>query len=71
MCFFTEVGKNINQDKALSLKRYVEDYHKYVSSLNVPSIQSDAKDHQNLDQRARKRKGMIICPKALVWCGIK
>ncbi|XP_026187338.1 transmembrane and death domain protein 1 [Mastacembelus armatus] len=50
-----EVGKNINQDKALSLKRYVEDYHKYVNSLNVPSIQSDAKEHQHAGQRIRKR----------------
>ncbi|KAF3861061.1 hypothetical protein F7725_001316 [Dissostichus mawsoni] len=29
-----EVGKNINQDKALSLKRYVEDYHKYKGPLD-------------------------------------
>ncbi|XP_076598175.1 transmembrane and death domain protein 1 [Chaetodon auriga] len=51
-----EVGKNINQDKILSLKRYVEDYHKYVSSLNLPPVQSDAKDHQHEGQRVRKRK---------------
>ncbi|XP_056240013.1 transmembrane and death domain protein 1-like isoform X1 [Seriola aureovittata] len=48
-----EVGKNINQDKALSLKRYVDDYHKFVSSLNVPS---DAKPPQHAGQRVRKRK---------------
>nr|XP_020473474.1 uncharacterized protein LOC109970327 isoform X2 [Monopterus albus] len=47
-----EVGQNINQDKILSLKRYVEDYHRYVQSLNIPSIQSDEKDHQHA---ARKR----------------
>ncbi|XP_070695071.1 transmembrane and death domain protein 1 [Pempheris klunzingeri] len=51
-----EVGKNINQDKALSLKRYVEGYHKYVSSLNFPSVQSDTKHRQHEDQRVRKRK---------------
>uniref|UniRef100_A0A3B5AWE3 Si:ch211-226m16.3 n=1 Tax=Stegastes partitus TaxID=144197 RepID=A0A3B5AWE3_9TELE len=50
------VGKNINQDKALSLKRYVEDYHKYVSSLNVPSVKSDTKDQQHAHQRVRERK---------------
>uniref|UniRef100_A0A3B4TDH9 Si:ch211-226m16.3 n=1 Tax=Seriola dumerili TaxID=41447 RepID=A0A3B4TDH9_SERDU len=47
------IGKNINQDKALSLKRYVDDYHKYVSSLNVPS---DAKNPRHAGQRVRKRK---------------
>ncbi|KAM7405181.1 hypothetical protein PAMP_012462 [Pampus punctatissimus] len=51
-----EVGKNINQDKALSLKRYVEDYHKYVSSLNFPPVQPDTKNHQHAEQRVRKRK---------------
>nr|XP_046253825.1 transmembrane and death domain protein 1-like [Scatophagus argus] len=52
----TEVGKNINQDKVLSLKRYVEDYHKYVSSLNFPSVQSNAKNDQHEDQKVEKRK---------------
>uniref|UniRef100_A0A3Q3EZ01 Death domain-containing protein n=1 Tax=Kryptolebias marmoratus TaxID=37003 RepID=A0A3Q3EZ01_KRYMA len=48
------VGKNINQDKALSLKRYVEDYHKYVSSLNIQSANEDTKNHQH--QRVKKTK---------------
>ncbi|XP_039894079.1 transmembrane and death domain protein 1-like [Simochromis diagramma] len=48
----TEVGKNINQDKALSLKRYVEDYHKYVNSLNFVS---DTKHQKRGHQRDRKR----------------
>ncbi|XP_030590505.1 transmembrane and death domain protein 1 isoform X2 [Archocentrus centrarchus] len=48
-----EMGKNINQDKALNLKRYVEDYHKYVSSLNFQSV---TKHHQYGHQRVRKRK---------------
>ncbi|XP_061590631.1 transmembrane and death domain protein 1-like [Cololabis saira] len=43
-----EMGKNINQDKALSLKRFVEDYHKYVNSLNVP------KKRQRGHKRLRK-----------------
>ncbi|XP_070767281.1 transmembrane and death domain protein 1 [Enoplosus armatus] len=52
-----EVGKNINQDMALSLKRNVEDYHKYVNSLNFPPVQSDTKDHQQHEgQRVRKRR---------------
>ncbi|XP_039460818.1 transmembrane and death domain protein 1-like isoform X2 [Oreochromis aureus] len=49
----TEVGKNINQDKALSLKRYVEDYHKYVNSLNFVS---DTKQQKRGHQRVRKTK---------------
>ncbi|KAF3697257.1 hypothetical protein EXN66_Car012937 [Channa argus] len=51
-----EMGKNINQDKALSLKRYVEDYHKYATSLNVPPVQADANRQENLDQQAKTRK---------------
>lgn len=51
----TEVGKNINQDKSLKIKRFVEDYHKYVSSLNVPS---GAEHQQQKDPAKRgKRKG--------------
>ncbi|XP_045912827.1 transmembrane and death domain protein 1-like isoform X1 [Micropterus dolomieu] len=51
-----EAGKNINQDKVLSLKHNVEDYHQYVASRNFPHIQSDTKDHQHAAQRVRKRK---------------
>jgi len=53
---FTEVGKNINQDKILNLKRYVEDYHKYVESLNFPPKQSDSKDQQQ-NHEVKKRRG--------------
>ncbi|CAJ1084556.1 LOW QUALITY PROTEIN: uncharacterized protein C12orf81-like [Xyrichtys novacula] len=56
-----EVGKNINQDKLLNLKRYVEEYHKYASSLNVPPIQSDSK---NKKQKVKKRKGPLRCSKS-------
>ncbi|XP_058486586.1 transmembrane and death domain protein 1-like [Solea solea] len=48
-----EVGKNINQDKVLKLKRYVDGYHKYVSSLNIPSVQVDPK--QDAGQKVKKR----------------
>ncbi|KAK5895327.1 hypothetical protein CesoFtcFv8_011926 [Champsocephalus esox] len=55
-----EVGKNINQDKALSLKRYVEDYHKYMQSLNPPERQSDTKGQKKTKgQRVRKRKVLV------------
>ncbi|KAJ0064855.1 hypothetical protein NL108_016969 [Boleophthalmus pectinirostris] len=37
-----EVGKNINQDMSLSLRRYVEDYHKIVSSFSVPEEPAQA-----------------------------
>lgn len=55
---FTEVGKNINQDKSLSLKRYVEGYHKYVNSLKLQQAQSETKD--NTQRRDRKIKGMRV-----------
>ncbi|XP_071381132.1 transmembrane and death domain protein 1 [Centroberyx affinis] len=51
-----EVGKNINQDKALSLKRYVEDYHKHVSSLKLLSVQPDTEIHNHTDQQVQRRK---------------
>uniref|UniRef100_G3PAD4 Si:ch211-226m16.3 n=1 Tax=Gasterosteus aculeatus TaxID=69293 RepID=G3PAD4_GASAC len=42
-----EVGKNINQDKVLKIKRYVEDYHEYVKSLNIPLEQPASDDRQH------------------------
>ncbi|XP_029993830.1 transmembrane and death domain protein 1 isoform X2 [Sphaeramia orbicularis] len=51
-----EVGKNINQDKSLSLRRYVEDYHKLVNSLNFPQVQSDPGDHSHAESKTTKRK---------------
>ncbi|CAG6021851.1 unnamed protein product [Menidia menidia] len=51
-----EVGKNINQDKALDLKRYVEGYHEFVRSLNIPSLSSDTKPHGHEQQRTRTKK---------------
>ncbi|KAF7209173.1 transmembrane and death domain protein 1 isoform X2 [Nothobranchius furzeri] len=50
-----EVGKNINQDKTLSLKRYVEDYHTYVNSLNLQSENTDSKKRQR-ERRIEKLK---------------
>ncbi|XP_034552742.1 transmembrane and death domain protein 1-like isoform X2 [Notolabrus celidotus] len=57
-----EVGKNINQDKVLSLKRYVEDYHKYVASLNVPTVQPNTKTGKSEGKRVRKRKERAPVP---------
>ncbi|XP_028439860.1 transmembrane and death domain protein 1 isoform X1 [Perca flavescens] len=59
-----EVGKNINQDKALSLKRYVEDYHKYVNSLNFPPVQLDTKGQPHEEQKARTRTRRV---RDLTW----
>lgn len=51
---FTEVGKNINQDKILSLKRYVQGYHEHVKSLNSPP---DSESHRHEGKRSGKRRG--------------
>ncbi|KAA8591310.1 transmembrane and death domain protein 1 isoform X1 [Etheostoma spectabile] len=59
-----EVGKNINQDKALSLKRYVEDYHKYVSSLNFPPVQLDTTGQPQEEQKAGRRTRRV---RDLTW----
>ncbi|XP_037630095.1 transmembrane and death domain protein 1-like isoform X3 [Sebastes umbrosus] len=53
---YKEVGKNINQEKALNLKRYVEEYHKYVNSLNFPLEQPDTKEKPREGQTLRKRR---------------
>nr|XP_040048423.1 transmembrane and death domain protein 1-like [Gasterosteus aculeatus aculeatus]XP_040048424.1 transmembrane and death domain protein 1-like [Gasterosteus aculeatus aculeatus] len=51
-----EVGKNINQDKVLKIKRYVEDYHEYVKSLNIPLEQPASDDRQHDAHTVRKRR---------------
>ncbi|XP_069560275.1 transmembrane and death domain protein 1 [Brachyistius frenatus] len=53
-----EVGKSINQDKISNMKHYVEDYHKFVESLNSP----DKKDKQQAHQRVR-----IVKARDLTW----
>lgn len=57
VCFFAEVGKNINQDLSLRMKRFVEDYHKYAQSLNIPTPRPKTPDHQREGQRAKYREG--------------
>ena len=60
MFCFPEVGKNINQDQALKLKRYVEGYHKFVSSLNIPTVETDTKDKKRRKRGASKGKGSLF-----------
>lgn len=50
---FAEVGKNINEDLSQRLKRFVEDYHKYAQSLNVPKPPPKTAK----GQRAKRREG--------------
>ncbi|XP_014869593.1 PREDICTED: uncharacterized protein LOC106934302 isoform X1 [Poecilia mexicana] len=51
-----EVGKNINQDKLLNLKRYVEDYQKQANSLIDPPMKPDAHDPHDHRQKGRRIK---------------
>ncbi|XP_069046421.1 transmembrane and death domain protein 1 isoform X2 [Lepisosteus oculatus] len=48
-----EMGKNINQDKSLSLKKYVEDYHKHVEAMHSSLIEP-ATDHTTDSHRAAR-----------------
>ncbi|KAJ3586564.1 hypothetical protein NHX12_012961 [Muraenolepis orangiensis] len=59
------VGKNINQDQALSLKRYVEDYHKYVSRLKT--VHPERERHPEREHQPRQgqrntatRRGRVL-----------
>ncbi|XP_054912915.1 transmembrane and death domain protein 1-like [Poeciliopsis prolifica] len=48
-----EVGKNINQDKILNLKRYVEDYKKHALSDAKPDPQGNKDPHHHKGRRIR------------------
>ncbi|XP_057712875.1 transmembrane and death domain protein 1-like [Corythoichthys intestinalis] len=48
----TELGKNINQDKILNLKRYVEGYHEFVMSLNPQEEEEPETDQKKRQKRA-------------------
>ncbi|XP_062248631.1 transmembrane and death domain protein 1-like [Platichthys flesus] len=50
-----EVGTNVNEDKTWNLKRFVDGYHEYVSSLDVPSVRPGGK-RPRAAGRKRKRK---------------
>lgn len=51
------MGKNINQDKILNLKRYVEDYQKQANSLTDLPTKPDQHGH---NQEGRRIKSNII-----------
>ncbi|XP_027867104.1 transmembrane and death domain protein 1 isoform X1 [Xiphophorus couchianus] len=48
-----EVGKNINQDKILNLKRYVEDYQKHANSLTDLPAKPDQHGHSQEGRRIK------------------
>lgn len=39
--FSLELGKNINQDKILNLKRYAEGYHEFIKSMNFEEAEPE------------------------------
>ncbi|KAJ8370452.1 hypothetical protein SKAU_G00104800 [Synaphobranchus kaupii] len=49
-----EVGKNINQDKALSLQKYVEDYHRRVDTMGSSLVQPEMEPIQLASQQAMR-----------------
>ncbi|XP_043972515.1 transmembrane and death domain protein 1-like isoform X2 [Gambusia affinis] len=51
-----EVGKNINQDKILNLKRYVEDYKKQVNSLIDLPANPEPQGPKDPHQKGRRIK---------------
>ncbi|XP_035238116.1 transmembrane and death domain protein 1-like [Anguilla anguilla] len=51
----TEIGKNINQDKALSLQKYVEDYHRRVDTMGSPLVQPEMETIQLASQQAMRQ----------------
>ncbi|XP_064156331.1 transmembrane and death domain protein 1-like, partial [Anguilla rostrata] len=50
-----EIGKNINQDKALSLQKYVEDYHRHVDTMGSPLVQPEMETIQLASQQAMRQ----------------
>ncbi|XP_077368881.1 transmembrane and death domain protein 1 isoform X2 [Festucalex cinctus] len=50
-----ELGKNVNQDKLLNLKRYAEGYHDYIKSLNIEEAEPET------DQTKRQKRGPLRC----------
>ncbi|XP_062871963.1 transmembrane and death domain protein 1-like [Trichomycterus rosablanca] len=53
-----EVGKNINQDKALSMQRYVEEYHERINKMqsNLPQTQAEAEHHEEMPCCSEKQE---------------
>ncbi|XP_029580254.1 si:ch211-226m16.3 protein [Salmo trutta] len=65
-----EVGKNINQDKTLSIKKYVEEYHQRVSSIESPLVQSETEEH-HVDPKPQARHVRNIPVKELIWSDLE
>uniref|UniRef100_A0AAV2LZB9 Uncharacterized protein n=1 Tax=Knipowitschia caucasica TaxID=637954 RepID=A0AAV2LZB9_KNICA len=55
-----EMTKKFNEDKLLSLTRYVEDYHKTVSSFNVPEEPTEAKKKVKVRNLSSKNLDLIL-----------
>ncbi|XP_070961634.1 transmembrane and death domain protein 1 [Oncorhynchus clarkii lewisi] len=65
-----EVGKNINQDKTLSMKKYVEEYHQRVSSIESPLVQSETGEH-HVDPKPQARHVRNIPVTELIWSDLE
>ncbi|XP_077586785.1 si:ch211-226m16.3 protein isoform X2 [Stigmatopora nigra] len=50
----TELGKNINQDKILNLKRYVEGYHEFIMAQN--SKEEEDEEEPEADEPKRQKR---------------
>ncbi|XP_061115070.1 transmembrane and death domain protein 1-like [Conger conger] len=50
-----EVGKNINQDKALSLQKYVEDYHRRVEAVGSSLVEPDMEPLQLASRQSTRQ----------------
>lgn len=48
------MGKNINQDKSLGMKKYVEDFQKGVEAMQSSMIAPDS--HKSADKLRRERE---------------
>ncbi|KAJ8016884.1 hypothetical protein DPEC_G00011980 [Dallia pectoralis] len=60
-----EMGKNINQDKTLSLMKFVEEYHQKVNSIESPLVQLETEpQHKHTQAQARHERNV---PGDLKW----
>ncbi|KAL1020689.1 hypothetical protein UPYG_G00003390 [Umbra pygmaea] len=65
-----EMGKNINQDKTLSLKKYVEEYHQGINSIVSPLVRSATEGH-HIDTQPKARHVRSIPAKDLKWSDLE
>ncbi|XP_019907086.2 transmembrane and death domain protein 1-like [Esox lucius] len=65
-----EMGKNINQDKTLSLMKYVEEYHQTVNAIESPLVQSEKeKPHKDAQPQARHVRNIPV--RDLKWSDLE